>query len=144
VYGGPVLEPAQILKPMVALAALTFGVLLLIPFVRFRAWFQGRVTPEDFKLGESPRVPPDVAIPNRNYMNLLELPTLFYAACLALLALEHVERIDVVIAWTYVGLRALHSLVHLTYNDVRHRLAAFATSNVVLSVLWIRLFLALD
>jgi hypothetical protein len=143
VYGRGVLEPVQILKPMAALGALTFSVLLLIAFVRFRAGLQGKVTTEDFKLGESPRVPAEVAIPNRNYLNLLELPTLFYAVCLALFVLEHVERIDVAIAWAYVGLRAVHSLVHLTYNNVRHRLAAFAISNIVLSMLWLRLFLAL-
>src|SRR5688572_7870195 len=128
---------------MAALGALTFLVLMLIPFVRFRSAFQGRVTADDFKVGESPRVPEDVAIPNRNYMNLLELPTLFYAVCLALYALQRVESIDLVIAWTYVSLRVIHSLVHLTYNNVFHRLTAFGMSNIVLGVLWVRLFFAL-
>jgi hypothetical protein len=36
----------------------------------------------------------------------------------------------VAMAWTYVGLRAVHSLVHLTYNKVFHRLTLFALSNV--------------
>jgi hypothetical protein len=138
-----VLEPVRILAPMVALGALTFTVLLLIPITRFRAAFQGKVTVEDFKLGESPRVPAEAAIPNRNYMNLLELPTLFYAACLGLFALGRVAELDLGIAWLYVALRCVHSLVHLTYNNVIHRLIVFATSNVVLSVLWVRLFLAL-
>jgi hypothetical protein len=138
-----VIEPAQILKPMAALGALTFMVLLLIPFVRFRSAFQGRVTADDFKLGESPRVPADVTLPNRNYMNLLELPTLFYAVCLALYALERVGGIDLLIAWAYVGLRAIHSLVHLTYNNVFHRLAVFALSNILLGILWVRLCFAL-
>jgi len=91
----------------------------------------------------TPRVPPEVSIPNRNYMNLLELPTLFYAACLALFVLGKVTQADCTIAWIYVGLRAAHSLIHLTYNNVLHRLAVFATSNIVLGVLWIRLWLAL-
>jgi hypothetical protein len=138
-----VVEPIQILKPLVALGALTFLVLLRIPFVRFRAAFQGKVTADDFKLGESPRVPADVALPNRNYMNLLELPTLFYVGCLALYVLQRVESVDLVVAWGYVGLRAMHSLVHLTYNNVFHRLTAFASSNVLLVVLWVRLFFAL-
>jgi hypothetical protein len=128
---------------MVALGALTFVVLLHIPFVRIRAVRRGQIVADDFKLGESPRVPADVSLPNRNYMNLLELPTLFYAACLGLCVLKHVESADLMIAWTYVGLRTLHSLVHLTSNNVIHRLAVFALSNVVLSVLWLRLFLAL-
>jgi hypothetical protein len=138
-----VIEPVQILKPMAALGALTFMVLLLIPFARFRSAFQGKVTADDFKLGESPRVPKEVTIPNRNYMNLLELPTLFYAVCLGLFALQRVGSIDLVLAWAYVGLRALHSLVHLTYNNVFHRLAMFATSNIFLGVLWVRFCLAL-
>lgn len=128
---------------MVALGALTFVVLLRIPFVRIRAVRQGQLTADDFKLGESERVAEDVSIPNRNYMNLLELPTLFYAACLALYVLKRVEDVDLIIAWVYVGLRTLHSLVHLSYNNVLHRLGVFATSNVVLSILWLRLFFAL-
>lgn len=127
---------------MAALGLLTFMVLLRIPFVRIRAALQGRVVTDDFKLGESPQVPSDVSIPNRNYMNLLELPTLFYAVCLALFALNKVDSLDVTLAWVYVGLRALHSLIHLTYNHVIHRLSAFASSNIVLSVIWVRLLLA--
>jgi hypothetical protein len=36
-------------------------------------------------------------------------------------------------AWAYVALR----VIHLSYNHVLHRLAAFATSNVVLVSLWV-------
>jgi hypothetical protein len=128
---------------MAVLGALTFLVLMLIPFVRFRAAFQGKVTANDFKLGESLRVPENVALPNRNYMNLLELPTLFYAVCLALFVLQRVQSVDLAIAWVYVGLRVIHTLVHLTYNNVFHRLAAFGLSNVALLLLWLRLFFAL-
>lgn len=71
----------QILFPMGALALLTFTVLLFIPIRRFRAAFAGKVGPEDFKYGESERVPGDVSLPNRNYMNLTELPVLFYVVC---------------------------------------------------------------
>jgi hypothetical protein len=129
---------------MVALGLLTFIVLLRIPLVRIRAALQGRVVTDDFRLGESPRVPADVSLPNRNYMNLLELPTLFYVVCLALFVLNKVESIDFTLAWIYVGLRVLHSLIHLTYNHVIHRLVAFASSNIVLSVIWVRLLLAIS
>ncbi|MEI9932052.1 MAG: hypothetical protein WDM89_16300 [Rhizomicrobium sp.] len=67
----------QIFFPMGALALLTFLVLTLIPIRRFRAGFAGRIVPEDFRLGESANVPSDVSIPNRAYMNLLEMPLLF-------------------------------------------------------------------
>ena len=38
------------------------------------------------------------------------------------------------------GLRAIHSLIHVTYNNVMHRLAAFALSNLVLAVFWVLFF----
>jgi len=41
------------------------------------------------------------------------------------------------LAWIYVGLRLLHSLIHLTRNIVVYRLLVFALSNVVLVTIWI-------
>lgn len=126
-----------IFLPMLALAALTFGVLLFIPLRRFRAAFAGQVTPNDFSLGESANVPGHVSLANRNYMNLLELPILFYAVCLAMFVTQTVDGLAVNLAWAYLALRALHSVVHISYNNVIHRLALFALSNFVLIALWI-------
>jgi hypothetical protein len=137
------MHPTQILFPAFALVGLTFTVLLMIPIARFRAAFAGKVTAADFAFGESLRVPPETALPNRNYMNLLEVPVLFYVACLTLYVTSTADRTALVIAWAYVGLRALHSMIHLSYNNVVHRLTVFAVSNVVLAVLWLRLVLGL-
>jgi hypothetical protein len=130
-----------ILLPMGALALLTFLVLSLIPVRRFRAAFAGQVGAGDFRYGESIRVPGEVTIPNRNYMNLLELPVLFYVVCvLNYVTGPTVGALPLALAWSYVAFRALHSLVHLTYNNVMHRLALFVASNVVLVALWIAFF----
>jgi hypothetical protein len=137
------MDPVAILWPVCALAALTFAVLLVIPYRRFRAAFAGHVGDGDFRYGESARVPPEVSIPNRNYMNLLEIPVLFYVGCLVIFAAKLATPALVAIAWTYVALRVGHSAVHLTYNRVRHRAALFAVSNVVLAVFWARLAAAL-
>ncbi len=129
-----------IFGPMGAMAALTFAVLLLVPIRRFRAAFAGQVTAEDFKLGESAAVPPQVSIPNRNYMNLLELPTLFFPVCLMFYVTGRVDGAVLGLAWAFVALRVAHSLIHLTYNNVFHRLTAFAAANVALAVLWVMFF----
>ncbi len=126
-----------IFVPMGALVLLTFAVLTLIPVQRFRAAFAGKVKAHDFKFGESARVPGEVSIPNRNYMNLLELPLLFYVLCLSEYATSEVGTTSLALAWVYVGLRTLHSAIHLTYNNVFHRLTAFATSNLVLGLMWV-------
>jgi hypothetical protein len=125
-----------IFYPMGALALLTFLVLTLIPIRRFRAGFAGRIVPDDFKFGESKNVPSDVSIPNRAYMNLLELPMLFYVLCLMLFVSGRVDALFLNLAWSYVALRAIHSLIHVTYNNVYHRLIIFSLSNVVLIVMW--------
>jgi len=137
------MDAREIFYPMVALAGWTFIVLLLIPYVRFKAAYRGRVKASDFRVGESGNVPGEVSLPNRNLMNLLELPVLFYVACLSLYVTKSADTAAVYLAWLYVALRVGHSLVHVTYNNVFHRLSVFAVSNVVLLALWIRLVLAL-
>jgi hypothetical protein len=127
----------DMLYPVFALAAWTFLVSLLIPFVRVRSVQRREIAPNDFKYGESSAVPPDVSIPNRNYMNLLELPMLFYVICVVLYVAGGASRSAILIAWAYVALRMIHSLIHLSYNHVLHRLAAFALSNGALVWLWV-------
>ncbi|SDS69139.1 MAPEG family protein [Pseudomonas oryzae] len=133
----------DILAPMLALIGWTLLVLLLIPWRRFRAAFAGRVSAEDFRFGESPRVPPEVSLPNRNLQNLLEVPLLFYVLCLVGYLTRQIDLVALGLAWGYVGLRVLHSLVHLTYNRVFHRFLVFAASNLLLAILWARLLPAL-
>ena len=134
------LQQSLIFQPMGVLALLTFIVLIQVPIRRFRAAFAGHVTADDFKLGESARVPGDVSLPNRNYMNLTELPVLFYVLCLMLYVSNSLNEVMLVLAWVYVGLRVLHSLIHVTYNHVFHRLTVFVLSNIVLGTMWVLFF----
>jgi hypothetical protein len=139
--GETTVPQASIFAPMGALAFLTFGVLLLIPIRRFRAGALGQITADDFKFGESATVPGHVSIPNRAMMNLLELPMLFYVGSLMFFVTGKVDGVVLGVAWTYVALRFVHSVIHLTYNNVRHRLIPFATSNVALIVYWALFFI---
>jgi hypothetical protein len=129
-----------IFQPMAALALLTFVVLGFIPARRFRAVFARQVTADDFKLGESAAVPPHVALPNRAYMNLLELPILFYVVCLMYFMAGRLDQPALIVAWAYVAARATHTVIHIGYNTVPHRVAAFAISNFLLLALWVLFF----
>ena len=132
-----------VLSPVAVLALWTLLVLGLVPIRRFAAAFARQVTAEDFRFGESAGVPGEVSIPNRSYMNLLEAPMLFYVACLASFSAGLVDMTIVAIAWTYVALRIVHSLIHLTYNNVFHRLGVFGLSNLVLLAFWVLLLVRL-
>lgn len=131
------MQNPALLYPVFALAGWTFLVLLLIPFYRVRAGLRREIKTDDFKYGESATVPPYVSIPNRNYMNLLELPMLFYVGCVLMYVTSGGSSLAIKLAWAYVVLRVIHSIIHLSYNNVVHRLTAFATSNFVLVALWV-------
>jgi hypothetical protein len=131
------MRPEAIFGPVGLLALWTMFVLFATGFRRIRAVRAGRVRRDAFRLGESAEVPTDVAIANRNLMNLLELPVLFYVACISIYVTHRVRPGVVALAWTYVALRLAHSFVHLTSNRVMQRLILFALSNVVLVAIWI-------
>jgi hypothetical protein len=131
------LRAEAIFGPVGLLALWTMAVLLLVGFRRFVATRAGRVQVEAFRLGESPEVPGDLALPNRNLINLLEVPLLFYVVCLGLYETHQVRLGCLRLAWVYVALRVVHTLIHLTTNNVRQRLMVFALSNVALVALWI-------
>lgn len=133
------MDPIVIFQPAVLLALWTLLVSALIPVKRFRAAYARQVTAHDFKYGESDRVPKDVSVPNRVFMNLLEAPVLFYAVAIVLYVTHRVDAVFVALAWLYLGLRLAHSMVYLTYNNVFHRLSCYGLSNVTLVVLWARL-----
>jgi len=129
-------DPA-LLYPMFVLAAWTAIVQLLIPITRIRAALQGRVVVQDFALGESATVPPTVSLPNRNYMNLLEFPILFYVGSLIAYVAAECTPTMVYLAWAFVVGRVVHSVIHLTYNNVGHRGLVFGLTNVALLALWV-------
>lgn len=133
------MEAQDIFLPVAALALWTLLVLGLVHIARFGATAAGRVSTHDFETGESHLVPPDVSVPNRAFMNLLEVPVLFYLACIVAFLTHLVEGRLITLAWIYVALRVAHSLVYLVYNNVMHRLAVFAVSNFVVVAIWLML-----
>src|SRR5665213_4612672 len=126
------MDPNLILAPMGALAGLTFFVLLFVPAIRITR----RPSTQDSADGDIPG-----NLSNPNYVDLLEMPVLFYVICLMLLVTARVDMASLWLAWIYVGLRALHSIVHLTYDNLRHRMTLFALSNFAVIAMWLFFFL---
>ena len=72
-----------------------------------------------------------------NFRNLFEVPVLFYVLCAALALNGGSTSGFVAGAWAYVGLRALHSLIQVTYNRVVHRFLVYVASTLLLFGMWI-------
>ncbi|MGL6289081.1 MAG: MAPEG family protein [Silanimonas sp.] len=71
-----------------------------------------------------------------NFRNLFELPVLLFAACLAALVTGVDSPLALGLAWGFVASRALHSIIHCTYNTVMHRFQAYAFGGFLLFGLW--------
>ena len=67
------------------------------------------------KRGEEPH---HVARITRNLANQFELPLLFYALVVLLIALARVTTLDVIAAWVFVAGRVIHTLVQTLTDNV--------------------------
>ncbi|KIW06168.1 uncharacterized protein PV09_03327 [Verruconis gallopava] len=78
-------------------------------------------------------LPPHVRWPADNFAHLHEQPTLFYATTLSLVLLGADNPLNIRLAWGYVGLRVLHSLVQASVNKIMLRFSLFVASSIVLA-----------
>ena len=90
------------------------------------------------------QLPPRARWKADNYNNLMEQPTLFYAVVLVLALLGEDNALNVALAWLYVGLRMIHSLVQALINAIMARFAVFMIASLVLLALSIRAALAVS
>lgn len=84
------------------------------------------------------QLPAEVRWKADNYNNLMEQPTLFYAVAIVLALLGEGNALNVWLAWLYVGLRVVHSLVQAITNTIIVRFSVFMIASIVLLVLTIR------
>ena len=80
---------------------------------------------------------------SHNYTHLMEQPTLFYAVAIALAVLHNDGGTNALLAWSYTGIRVLHSLVQITSNLLSVRAPLFFLSTAVLIALAVSAALAL-
>jgi hypothetical protein len=88
--------------------------------------------PEHTKEDMNAQIPRTWQFPADNYNHLHEQPTTFYATALALTLMGVKDRTTVAVAWTYVGLRIVHSLVQSTKNPIPTRFGIFLASSATL------------
>lgn len=70
-----------------------------------------------------------------NYEHLVEQPTLFYAIVCILALQGEGDGMNLMLAWAYVILRVVHTIVQTTWNRVSVRFAVFSAGTAVLVAL---------
>jgi hypothetical protein len=124
---------------MAAMFGWTFLIMLRNVQVRVQAVLRGELTNEYFELFSGSE-PSEIIVKTGNHLrNLFEFPILFYVAVLGAIATAQSNHTFLILAWSYVVLRAAHSLIHLTINKVPPRFLFYFLSNVVLLVMWVKL-----
>lgn len=123
------------LYAMFAMVLLTFGIAFRMLFLRVKAIKTGQVRISQFRLNTG-EIPAEIAQAARNYANLFEIPVLFYIAGTIAIAMNVESTSMIIFAWIFVLSRLVHSWVHLTYNNVIHRMWAFMAGNVCLLIIW--------
>lgn len=116
---------SDILRPMVVLIAWTIVMLAWMLATRLPAMKAAGVDMAKLvgtKASDADRsLPPQAQWKVHNYNHLMEQPTLFYAVCTVLALSGTGNGINAWIAWGYVSLRIVHSLIQATSNRVRDR-----------------------
>ena len=132
-----------ILWPAVAMAGLTFLVWIRLYQLRLGEMARKRIDAQDLaSVSDSVRLLVDTRASD-NFRNLFELPVLFYAGVLLAAQIGVADAASLALAWVFVVLRAMHSVVHCTWNHVMTRFVAYALATLVLIAFWVRLALAL-
>lgn len=130
---------SSMIAPVMALVAWSLVIWLWMYVQRIPAMQKAGIKPQDARFpGSLDKLPDGARQAADNYNHLMEQPTIFYAAALAIQVAGHADGMAVHFAWVYVGLRVLHSLVQVSVNLVALRFLLFVLSTGVLAAMVIR------
>lgn len=131
------MQPSPILAPVIALVAWTFVIWAWMYATRIPAIRRARMRldPHAPRGEQMSSLPANVRWKADNYNHLMEQPTLFYAVAIVLALIGRGDGLDLWLAWAYVGLRIVHSLIQVLINKIEIRFAVFVVSSLVLGVM---------
>lgn len=129
-----------IFSPFFAMVFLTFLVWVYLYIRRISFITRKKIRSSDLAIpGTLARIsPPAVSNPSDNFKNLFEIPVIFYALVLYLFVTKQVDSLYVAAAWIFVGFRALHSIVHCTFNLVMLRFYLYLFSTLAVCFMALR------
>jgi hypothetical protein len=128
------------ISPVVALAAWSMVMLIWLYATRIPAMSKAKIKPGEATKAQMESLPS--ANPANNYNHLMEQPTVFYAICFALQLLDQANDINIGLAWLYVVIRVVHSLVQATVNVIVVRFLIFMLGSIVLLMLVVHAMIA--
>ena len=139
------METNAILGPVAALALWSMVIWVWMYATRLPAMRRAKIDVAKIVGGTGQNLetvlPPEVQWKAHNYNHLMEQPTIFYAVALALAIGGMGGGLNAQLAWAYVGLRIIHSLIQVTVNRVLWRFGVFALASLALLALCVHAFM---
>jgi hypothetical protein len=125
---------ASLLAPVIVLAGWTHVMFAWMYATRIPAIQAAKMPldPNAARGAQMATLPARVRWKADNYNHLMEQPTVFYAVAIVLALLDEGDSINLELAWAYVGLRVVHSLVQALVNKIEVRFGVFMLSSLVL------------
>lgn len=127
------------LYPMFFMVILTVLVGLITVTCRINSVRSGSVKIKYYTLMEGGDVPEIITKTSRCFNNMFEVPVLFYVVATLFISLDIESPLAIVMAWSFVGFRCTQAYIHLTYNNVLHRMFALWFALLCVLVMWITL-----
>lgn len=130
------MDTKQILLPAFAMVALTIAVWIRLFVERVSEMRRERIHPQ--AVANSSQVAALLKDKRAadNFRNLFELPVLFYMALVVAFLTQQVNALTLGLAWAFVVLRVLHSVIQCSYNKVMHRFQIYLFGGLMLWTLW--------
>ena len=134
------MNQAAIFSPFFAMLFLTFVVWVYMYIRRISFITKSKIDLQELAVpGTLAQMSPAaVSNPSDNLKNLFEIPVLFYALVLYLFVTQQVDNVYVYAAWIFVVFRALHSMVHCTFNYVMLRFYLYLCSAIAVWFMAVR------
>jgi hypothetical protein len=128
-----------LIAPVMALVAWSLVIWLWMYVQRIPAMSKAGIKPQDAAFpGSLNGLPVSARQAADNYNHLMEQPTIFYAAALAIQVAGHGDPLAIKLAWAFVALRVLHSLIQVSVNIVLLRFLAFSLATLTLAWMVVR------
>jgi hypothetical protein len=127
-----------IIYPVFCLVILTFIMAFATGTSRLISVRRKQINPKYYVLLSGDTPPDYVQKIGRNFVNLLEVPVLFYLLAVLVITLDINNTLLLNLAWLYVALRLVHTIIHVSYNYVMHRFMVFALSVLTLLIMWVQ------
>ena len=131
------MSPNLIFVPMFAQVALTAAVWFTMCKTRITHVKSQRIHPQELaNTTQAKELLRDVTGPSDNFINLFEVPVLFYVLSFLVYLTGNTDETFLILLSVFVAFRYIHSYIQVTHNKVMQRFKVYIAGTVILWATW--------